>query len=383
VLLDVLAAVPLLIWLYLLLARGSFWQVSRNLAPQTIPSTPDKRITVIIPARNEAAGIAAAVSSLLNQDVPTPLDVIVVDDGSSDGTAAIALAAAQQIGKAAQLTVIEGQPLLPGWTGKLWAVSQGIGRALALSPDYLLLTDADIQHGPRNVGDLLAVAEAGGYDLASFMVKLACVSRPEKALIPAFVYFFLQLYPPAWISSRAYRTAGAAGGCILIRTDALQKIGGMIGIRNQVIDDCALARAVKRSGGSVWLRLTDSAESIRSYGSFGEIGRMISRTAFNQLHHSALLLLGTVLGLLFTYLLPPLLLLSGHPLPILFGVSAWLLMSISYLPMVRFYGQSKVWSVCLPAIAAFYAGATIHSALCYWTGRGGQWKGRVQDVRAR
>ncbi len=383
-LLDITAAIPLLIWIYLLWGRGGFWRVSRNLAPQTIPPPPPaKHLVVVIPARDEAAGIAAAVKSLLNQEFPTPLHIIVVDDGSTDGTAGVAHAAALQAGKANQLTVIEGQPLPPGWTGKLWAVSQGVAHAQALSPDYLLFTDADIQHANRSVAGLLSTPEAGRFDLASYMVKLACVSAAEKALIPAFVYFFLQLYPPAWISSPAHATAGAAGGCILIRADALQRIGGISAIRSEVIDDCALARAVKRSGGQVWMRLTDSAASVRSYGSFREIGRMISRTAFNQLQHSALLLLGAVLGLFFTYLLPPLLMLSGRPLPILFGISAWLLMSISYLPMVRFYGVSKLWSLCLPAIAALYTAATIHSALRYWSGQGGQWKGRVQDVRGR
>ena len=342
-----------------------------------------KRIVAVIPARNEADGIAAAVTSLLNQDLLTPLHLIVVDDGSTDGTAAVAQAAAQIIGKTAQLTVVEGQPLPRGWSGKLWALAQGIEHALRLSPDYLLFTDADIQHGSGSLAELLTVAEAGLYDLASYMVKLACVSTAEKALIPAFVYFFLKLYPPTWIASGTHMTAGAAGGCILIRTEALQRIGGISAIRGEVIDDCALARAVKRSGGRVWMRLTNSATSFRSYGNFAEIGRMISRTAFNQLHHSPLLLVGAVLGLFVTYLLPPLFLFTGRPLPMLFGFSAWLLMSVSYLSMVRFYGISKLWSICLPAIATFYSCATVHSALRYWRGRGGEWKGRVQDRRIR
>lgn len=378
-LLNIVAAVPLLTWIYLLFGRGGFWRLSRNL-PDNIAAEPSgKRTVAVIPARDEAAGIAAAVTSLLNQD----LEVIVVDDSSADGTADVARAAAQRIGKSTQLSVLEGTPLPPGWTGKLWAVSQGIERAQLLSPDYLLFTDADIRHGSGSIAQLVAIAEAGNYDLASYMVKLACATTAEKALIPAFVYFFLKLYPPAWIASRTHAAAGAAGGCILIRTPALQKIGGIAAIRNQVIDDCALARAVKRSGGRVWLGLTDAATSNRSYGSFAEIGKMISRTAFNQLHHSALLLAGTILGLFFTYLLPPLLLFISRPLPIGLGLTAWLLMSLSYLPMVTFYGRSKLWSVTLPAIAAFYAGATVHSAVRYWSGRGGEWKGRVQDVRVR
>lgn len=380
-LLNAIAAIPSLIWIYLLFGRGGFWRVSHHLRQQPIALSPSKRICAVIPARDEANGIAATVTSLLTQDLTPPLHVIVVDDSSSDGTATVAQAAAQQIDKTPQLTVIAGRPLAPSWTGKLWAVSQGVDHALALSPDYLLLTDADIQHAPGSIAGLLAIAEAGKYDLASYMVKLACVTTAEKALIPAFVFFFLKLYPPAWIASAAHSTAGAAGGCILIRTAALNKIGGIAAIRNKVIDDCALARAVKSSGGRVWLGLTDSAESTRSYQNFAEIGRMISRTAFNQLHHSTLLLAGTVLGLFFTYLLPLLLLLTGRPVPITFGLAAWLLMSRSYLPIVRFYRRSALWSLLLPLMAAFYAGATLYSAVLYWQGRGGEWKGRVQDLR--
>ena len=377
--LNAIAALPLLIWLYLFFARGGFWRVSRHLQQASNPSPPESRIVAVVPARDEASGIAACVTSLLGQD----LRVIVVDDGSTDATAAVARAAAQQMGKAAQLTVLPGRPLPSGWTGKLWAVAQGVKHARTLSPEYLLLTDADIQHGPNSIAGLLAIATAGQYDLASYMVKLACVTTAEKALIPAFVYFFFQLYPPAWIAAQRHATAGAAGGCILIRSEALGKIGGIAAIRHQVIDDCALARAVKRSGGRVWLGLTDSTASTRSYGTFGEVERMIARTAFNQLHHSAWLLVGTVLGLFFTYLLPPLLLFTRRPIPIALGLAAWLLMSLSYVPMVTFYRRSKLWSACLPAIAAFYAIATVHSALRYWRGRGGEWKGRVQDVRIR
>jgi hopene-associated glycosyltransferase HpnB len=388
VLLNVIAAVPLLIWLYLLFGRGGFWRVSRHLVKTPpVPSRQQKRIVVVIPARDEAAGIAAAVTSLLTQTYSPPLHLIVVDDHSTDGTADVARSAAARIGKSDHLTVIAGQPLPPSWTGKLWAVSQGVHRALLLSPDYLLFTDADIHHGPDSVAQLAAIAESGNYDLASYMVKLACLTTAEQALIPAFVYFFLELYPPAWIASQTKSTAGAAGGCILIRKDTLQKIGGIATIRSQVIDDCALAQAAKRRGGRVWLGLTGHAFSFRSYATFSEIGKMISRTAFNQLHHSSLLLVGTVLGLSFTYLLPPIMLLTGlftgHPVALSLGLIAWLIMSLTYLPMVRFYKVSIFWSVALPAIAAFYTGATIRSAVQYWRGQGGEWKGRVQDVRAR
>jgi hopene-associated glycosyltransferase HpnB len=231
------------------------------------------------------------------------------------------------------------------------------------------------------VAELVGIAETGGYDLVSYMVKLACVSFAEKALIPAFVFFFFMLYPPKWISSGPSKVAGAAGGCMLIRPEALAKAGGFGAIRNTIIDDCALARIVKRSGGRIWLGLTRTTASNRSYGSFGEIGRMISRTAFHQLNHSTLLLAGTVVGLVITYLLPVALIFSGSSIAAIEGIIAWLLMSIAYLPIVRFYGRSWPWACTLPIVACFYLAATVQSAVQYWRGKGGEWKGRTQDLR--
>jgi hopene-associated glycosyltransferase HpnB len=265
----------------------------------------------------------------------------------------------------------------------VWAMAQGVEAAAAHDPDYLLFTDADIHHDADNVAALVALAEAQQRDLVSYMVRLSTTSLAERCLIPAFVFFFFSLYPPAWIASPRHRTAGAAGGCILIRPQALARGGGLQSIRSQIIDDCALARAVKAAGGSLWLGLTRTARSTRPYGSFSQIGRMISRTAFNQLHHSYWLLGATIMGLFCTYLLPVLLLLSGQPAPVALGAAAWALMSIGYAPMIRFYGLSPLWSVCLPAIAMFYAAATLCSALQYQLGRGGSWKGRMQDVRGK
>jgi hopene-associated glycosyltransferase HpnB len=262
----------------------------------------------------------------------------------------------------------------------MWAVSQGVERALAGSPDFLLLTDADIQHEPGSLATLIAIAENGGFDVASFMVKLRSDTFAERALIPAFVFFFFLLYPPAWIRDGKRKTAGAAGGCILIRPAMLRKAGGIEAIRGEVIDDCALARRVKSAGGRIWLGLTDGTKSTRSYKSFGEIEKMIARTAFRQLNHSALLLMGTLAGLALTYVLPIMVIFSGQGFYFVLGVAAWALMTAAYLPMVRFYKQSPVWAVLLPAIAVFYAGATFHSAVKYWMGRGGEWKGRMQDV---
>jgi hopene-associated glycosyltransferase HpnB len=363
------ALVPLVIWCVLLLARGGFWRVNKHFALH-VAEAPSRSIAVVIPARDEAENIGNTVSSLRTQNVPGTVRIFVVDDNSTDGTALAA--------QSADATVITGKPLPPGWTGKLWALSQGIQEAVTYDPDFLLFTDADITHDRGSLSELIAIAESRNYDLTSFMVKLACRTFAERALIPAFVFFFLLLYPPGRQS-----TVGAAGGCILIRPEALRKIGGISAIRQEVIDDCALANAVKRSGGRVWMGLTNDRRSERSYATFSEIGRMISRTAFNQLNHSALLLAVTILGLVVTYVLPLILLLSGSPLLFFFGAASWLLMATAYLPMVRFYKLAPLWSFALPFVAIFYAGATIHSAIQYWTGRGGFWKGRAQDPAAR
>jgi glycosyltransferase involved in cell wall biosynthesis len=424
----------LLIWLYLFLLHGQFWRISRILVPgsnrvtgaarsSTAVEATSLRITVVIPARDEADVVGRCVTSLLRQQGGSNvLHIFLVDDASSDATAEIARTAAQAAGKAEQLTVIAGRPLVPGWSGKLWAVQQGIEKArewqpsntqhdvvskqspglesetrpcrvstpgsltpstadrTAGGPDFFLLTDADIEHSPDSIATLVAIAQSGRYDLVSFMVKLYCRTLAERALIPAFVFFFLKLYPPAWIANPRRSMAGAAGGSILIRPEALARAGGIEAIRGEVIDDCALARRVKESGGKIWLGMAKETRSIRSYGSFAGIGRMISRGAFNQLKHSAWMLLLAVVGLTATYLLPPLLAIFSHRMtPALLGAAAWALMAACFYPMVRFYRLSPLWVVALPLVAVFYMGAAVHSAIRYWSGRGGQWKGRVQD----
>ena len=379
------AAVPLAIWLYLLLARGGFWRVSRELGPQS-PSTAlavasGRRVIAVVPARNEADGIGKAVSSLAAQTLVPPLHVIVVDDGSTDGTAEEAIRAAEAAGARDRLTVLRGAPPAPEWTGKLWAMSQGVAAAAGHNPDFLLLTDADIEYAAGEVAALADKADTERLDLASLMVRLSTATFAERCLIPAFVFFFLKLYPPAWIASRRSSVAGAAGGCMLIRPAALARAGGLAAIRGCIIDDCALARAIKSSGGSIWLGLARQTRSLRVYGSFAEIGAMISRTAFNQLQHSYLMLAATLVGLAATYLAPSLLLLTHAPLAMGLGAAAWLLMSACYLPMVRFYGVSPAYALTLPVVALFYAAATVHSAVQYAAGRGGRWKGRAQDVR--
>ena len=374
--LTLLAAIPLAIWIYLLLGRGSFWFAFQDKKLRTRSTIAGKSVVVIIPARNEAAVIADALTSLFEQDFSAPLHIVLVDDSSSDGTADAARAVAKRAGRTGNLTVLTGQPLPPGWCGYLCALAQGVAEASKRNPDYFLFTDADIRHDRRNVADLVSIADSLQADLASYMVKLRCETFAEKALIPAFVYFFLQLYPPSWVGSSKKRTAGAAGGCILIRPAKLAEIGGIAAIRGEVIDDCALARAVKRSGGRLWMGLTPATESIRRYGSFAEICAMISRSAFSQLKHSSLLLAATLLGLAVTYFLPVAFAVSGYVL----GVCAWLMMSISYCPMLRFYRRSFLWSLALPLVALFYSAATLHSAVQFWRGKGGSWKGRVQDL---
>lgn len=364
------------IWIYLLIGRGSFWRILLIPSELTPVSQPAPRVAVIIPARNEGDVIGRVVRGLLAQDYPGPLHIYVVNDHSTDDTASRVLRAS--MGREESVTMISAAPLPSGWTGKMWALSQGVSRAGEFNPEYFLFTDADIVHAPGSVRASVALAQSGSRDLVSTMVKLECESFAERALIPAFVFFFFMLYPPKWVNSRRQKTAAAAGGDILVRADALARAGGIETIRNELIDDCALAREIK-SGGSVWIGLTNDARSIRSYAGFGEIGRMISRNAFYQLRHSAWLLLGTILGLAITYLLPIALLFFGGWATVL-GATAWMLMSLSYWPMVRFYSLSPIWAFTLPLIAIFYMGATIHSAIQYWLGHGGEWKGRVQDV---
>ena len=368
-LLTIIAALSLAIWLYLVTARGGFWLMPRDVYPVG-PNLPAPSVTAVVPARKEADVVGRAVASLAAQRYAGEFRMILVDDASEDGTASIA----QQ--EAPELRVITARPLPPGWAGKVWAVAEGV-RAGGAS-DYLLLTDADIVHPPGHLAALVARAEDFEYDLVSYMVRLHCRSLAEQALIPAFVFFFFLLYPPSWISDPRRGTAGAAGGCMLVRRAALERIGGMARIRGELIDDCALARAVKDSGGSVWLGLSDEAASLRRYGTFGEIGQMISRSAYTQLRHSPLLLAGTVAGLALVYLAPPLLTLAGpHGAPAGMGALAWLLMSAAYWPAVRHSTRYWFWAPLLPLIAVFYLFATLHSAASYWLGRGGMWKGRT------
>jgi hopene-associated glycosyltransferase HpnB len=378
---TIVATLTAVTWSYLALARGSFWRLNRASVRTSDKSGFSGCVAAVVPARDEAELIGPVVTSLLNQRVA--VYVLLVDDESTDGTTEVAQRAAEKAGKADALIVIQSKPLPAGWTGKLWAMHQGIERARALHPAWLMLADADVLHDAETVANLEFIASQGHYDLVSFMVKLHCESLPEKLLIPAFVYFFFMLYPPAWVRDARRSTAGAAGGCLLVSSETLERAGGLEATRGALIDDCSLAKLLKQHGGRLWMGLTDQSQSLRRYETFSEIERMVSRTAFNQLNHSLLLLLGTVAGMVITYVSPPLLLLTGSRLAFIMGAAAWAAMTVTYSTMVRYYRLNALWALALPLAALFYLGATMHSAVKYWNGSGGDWKGRVQDVYDR
>jgi hopene-associated glycosyltransferase HpnB len=368
-----MAWLPLAIWTYLMLARGWFWRFT-PFQVSDVRSSGAERIAVVIPARDEAASIGHVLASWEAQRYDGPLRVFIVDDHSSDGTAEIAR---RMIADSSRFCLLNAPEKPAGWTGKLWAVAQGVEATRQFAPDYFLFTDADIVHAPGTLQSLLRCAQTGGYDMVSLMVRLHCATWPERALIPAFVFFFFLLYPPRWIADPHSKAAGAAGGCMLVRRDALERAGGIEVIHDALIDDCALASAIKRTGGRVFLAPAESSESLRVYRTWGEIGRMISRTAFTQLRYSPLLLIGTLAGLAVTYFWPVGLALFAAGSMRVAGIAAWLLMSIMYAGVVRYYRLSPLWAIALPAIALFYAGATVDSAIRYWQGRGGEWKGRT------
>jgi hopene-associated glycosyltransferase HpnB len=390
---TILGAAVAATWVYLIALRGGFWRLRRQelagggeTAAPAMPRQAQRSVVAVMPSRDEAAVIGRAVASLAAQRYGGPFHIVLVDDHSSDGTAEIARKAATDAGAAGQLTIVTAEQLPPGWSGKLWAVDQGIAIARRFDPGYLLLTDADIVHPPDNVADLVARAEAGGYDLVSLMVMLHCGSLWERLLIPAFVFFFFKLFPPRWVADRRSPVAAAAGGCMLVRPAALERIGGIASIRDEIIDDCALARRIKARGGSLWLGIAPdgpegAARSIREYRSWRPIWDMITRCAFAQLGFSAAALAATVAGMLLLYAAPPALLLFGAPIARVFGGAAWAIMSLAYMPMLGRYRRSALLAPLLPLIALFYTTATVGSAVQYWRGRGGRWKGRYQAAR--
>src|SRR4028119_1065478 len=396
-----ITVLSLAIWVILLGFRGQFWQADQQLDVQSTELESLPSVYAVIPARNEAELLPVTLRSLLQQDYPS-LHIILVDDQSTDGTGNVAQQVAQDLDKTSQLDVISAQALPPSWTGKLWAMEQGILHANKLTPqpDYFLLTDADIEHDSANLRQLITKAQQENLELVSLMVLLRCQSFWEQFLIPAFVFFFQKLYPFRWVNAPDNSTAAAAGGCILIHREALKRIGGIQVVRQALIDDCALADAVKSStthkgiltrltssivrenaGGRIWLGLTNSTRSLRPYPTLSSIWDLVTRTAFTQLNYSPWLLVGTLIGMTLIYLVPPVgaILggLTGNWLIMSVSLCIWLLMAIAYLPTLRLYGCSPLLAFCLPAIAFLYTLMTLDSALRHWRGQGGAWKGRV------
>ncbi|MFD8723193.1 glycosyltransferase [Streptomyces sp. NPDC059629] len=373
------AAVSLAAWLWLLLGQGFFWRTDVRLPPRRDPGKwPD--VCVVVPARDEAAVLPLSLPSLLAQDYPGRAEVFLVDDGSTDGTGELARRLAVRYGGLPLTVDSPGEPPA-GWTGKLWAVRHGIGLARARGPEYLLLTDADIAHEPDSLRLLVAAAHTGGFDVVSQMARLRVESLWERLVVPAFVYFFAQLYPFRRIGRKGSRTAAAAGGCVLLRADMAEKARIPDAIRHAVIDDVALARAVQGAGGHVWLGLADHVDSVRPYPRLHDLWRMVSRSAYAQLRHSPLLLLGTVAGLALVYLVPPAAAVAGAvtgnaPAAIV-GGAAWLVMAATYVPMLHYYRQPLWLAPLLPFTAFLYLLMTVDSAVQHYRGRGAAWKGRT------
>jgi len=378
-----LAILAVAVWLGLLMGRGAFW-----CADQRLPDAPEPAawpvVAAVIPARDEAASIGAVIGAHGATRYAGRFSITLVDDGSTDGTRAIAARVAE--GTARPVRILAGAPLEPGWTGKLWALEQGVRAALAAEPetDYLLLTDADILHDPRTLSRLVALAEARGLAQVSLMARLDARGVWGGLLIPAFVFFFQKLYPFPLVNDPASRVAGAAGGCVLVRRSALAEIGGIGALMDALIDDCTLAALVKRGAGrkAIWLGLADTeVVSLRDNRRLGSIWKMVRRTAFVQLGRSWMMLAGATVGMAVTYLAGPLLVLllplHGEGGAAALGAVAWALSAVAYLPTLRLYGGDEARAFALPLAAVFYMAMTIDSALAHLIGRGGAWKGRT------
>jgi hopene-associated glycosyltransferase HpnB len=373
----ILGGVPLLAWIYLLMGRGFFW-LARERDDRDEIFTERERwpsVTAIVPARNEADVLSRSLASLLQQNYPGRFRVRLIDDQSTDGTSDVA----KSFGKTDRLEIISGVPRPVGWTGKPWAMSQGVDASPGDCPDYFWFTDADIAHSPDNLRRLVARAERDGLALTSLMAKLRCSNFLEHAMIPAFVFFFSMLFPFGRVNAPARRVAAAAGGCMLVRRESLEAIGGIKSIRQEIIDDCALARLIKPRG-RIWIGLTNRAVSLRGYASISEVRGMISRSAYAQLRYSMVALAATIVGMAIVYISAPFVAVFAWNSAQIAGWGTWLLMCIAYQPMLRFYRLSPIWGFALPFIAAAYAVFTIDSAVQFWRGRGGMWKGRAQAV---
>jgi hopene-associated glycosyltransferase HpnB len=381
-----ITAVSGLAWVYLTLLHGWFWRTDVRLAANAAAGSRDASVAVVVPARDEAHVLGESLPTLLAQEFPGRSRVLLVDDGSSDGTGEIARA----LGAAGRVPLSVTSPGEPpqGWTGKLWALRHGVDRAGDV--DWILFTDADIAHAPDSLARLVGEAERDELDLVSVMARLRTHTRWERLIVPAFVYFFAKLFPFRRVNRHGARTAAAAGGCVLVRRTALERAGGVAAIRDAVIDDVSLGTAIKRSGGRIRLVLADGdrrhVDSVRPYPALADLWNMVARSAFAQLRHSWLLLAGTVVGLAVIYLAPPVALVVGVigrdvPLAVL-GLAVWALMTATYVPMTRYYGRHAVEAAALPFAATLYLGMTIDSALRHARGRGAAWKGRTYPAPA-
>jgi hopene-associated glycosyltransferase HpnB len=376
----VIALTAIAAWVILLCFRGEFWRPVELRQP-VCQEKSLASVVAVIRARNEAEMITETLRSLFAQDYEGNVHIVLVDDHSNDKTADIARQFTNKTGYPERLTIVQGSALPPGWTGKLWAVHQGLAEARRHNPDFILLTDADISHAPDSLKQCVLHAVKERADLVSLMVRLHCRSMAEKALIPAFVFFFFMLYPPRWVADRQRSTAAAAGGCMLVRPHALDKIGGIEAVRGSLIDDCALAKAIKQSGGDVRLYATRTTSSTRHHENIGELWSMIARSAFTQLKYSWPLLIVAILGMGVIFIAPPLLVLFDNDGFVrTAGLVAWITMFVAFQRILRLYDRSPAWGLTLPAIALFYVATTLRSAIKHCFGKGGGWKGRVYST---
>jgi hopene-associated glycosyltransferase HpnB len=415
--LSVACTAAAIVWAYLVIGHGGYWRTGQRLPPGPAPGPAPSRaagepvlsraggeparwpdVVAVIPARDEAAMLPAVLPTLLGQDYPGALTVILVDDCSTDGTAEVAAGLGRGLGPGPgpgqpgrpvrALRVVAGAPLPPGWAGKVWAMAQGLAAAGdgGAAPGYLLFTDADIAWEAGALRALVRAAEGDDRDLVSQMALLRTATGWERVVVPAFVYFFAQLYPFGRVNSPRSRTAAAAGGCMLLRREALERSGGLAPISGARIDDVALGQVIKRQRGRCWLGLTTSVVSVRPYPKLADLWQMVARSAYIQLRYSPWLLGATVAGLAFVYVLPPAGAIAGlaagaatapAALAAGAGLASWTLMSLTYLPMLRLYRLSPLRAPGLPLIAMLYAAMTVDSARRHYAGRGAEWKGRT------
>lgn len=384
-----LAAIACGAWVFLLWGHGRFWLADQrihehghNLDLEEWPG-----VIALVPARNEAAHLPATLRGLLDQEYPGLFRILLIDDESEDGSAECAAKVAREHPRGHHLEVVSTRERPEGWVGKMWALQNGLEFAQSrdLPWRYAFLSDADISHPPLNLRSLVGHAQSEDRALVSLMVKLESEGAWERWLIPAFVYFFQQLYPFPRVNQPGTRTAAAAGGCVLVRRDILERIGGFAAIRGEVIDDCALAARVKREA-PIWLGLSETARSIRPYGGLSGVWEMVARSAFTQLRHSWALLLLTVIAMFWLYLVPPLLVLSApwhrDTAALALGIGAWALQALSFAPTLALYGRHPIWGFSLPLAGALYTAMTVDSALRHRRGQGAVWKNRAQAGRA-